>query len=37
MKLYISIPRRYLKTGIELIKIKGKKGQKIFKVKMSKD
>lgn len=33
MKIYISIPKKYIKTEIELIKQKGKKRQKIFKIK----
>jgi hypothetical protein len=37
MKLYVSIPKKYEKTEIELIKIKGKKRQKIFKIKMEKE
>ena len=37
MKLYISIPERYEKTEIDLVKIKGKRYQRIFKIRMEKE
>ena len=37
MKIYVSIPPKYKKTDIEIIKINGKKRQKIFKIKFKKE
>jgi hypothetical protein len=36
MKIYVSIPKKYEKTEIDLVKVIGKKRQKIFKVRMEK-